>query len=194
MKFADITGKSFGRLTAMWIAGRTGKTQTEICWFCLCQCGKFSICRASVLKKGAIKSCGCYRREMNTTHGLTRRSGSDSLRHSPEYGAWRSMFIRCRISNQNYGGRGITVCERWKGKEGILNFLSDMGIRPSSHHSIDRINNDGNYEPSNCRWATPKQQATNRRDLMLKSPSDGRFVRRKTDAEFARQQDAHLWT
>lgn len=90
---------------------------------------------------------------------------------TPEFQSWRSMKKRCYLPNCSeyfrYGGRGIEVCERWLGKDGYKNFLADMGERPSPTHSLDRINNDGNYEPSNCRWATKREQVANRRKKPL---------------------------
>ncbi|HEY1814872.1 MAG TPA: hypothetical protein VGG74_21140 [Kofleriaceae bacterium] len=121
-------------------------------------------------KRTPTRSCGCLKRdadarwiESNTKHGDAPHDGE----RSPEYSAWAAAIQRCtnpeNQSFKNYGARGISVCARWLGNRGFTNFLADMGRRPSSKHSIDRINNDGNYEPSNCRWATAKQQARNKR-------------------------------
>lgn len=108
------------------------------------------------LKKGHTSSCGCLRRETLRTHGLSRSV--------PEYCVWECMIARCRNPSRSwfhlYGGRGISVCERWLNFE---NFLADMGPRPTPDHSLDRVNNDGNYEPGNCRWATRIEQANNTR-------------------------------
>lgn len=91
-----------------------------------------------------------------TTHGMT---------HTPEFATWQRMINRCRYlhhrPNRRHAGRGIRVCERWLGENGFVNFLADMGPKPSPQHSLDRINNDGNYEPGNCRWATRSQQQRN---------------------------------
>lgn len=133
---------------------------------CLCDCGRVKSVAGSDLRRGAIRSCGCLRAESrqvaNLRHG--HAGERDGGHGTPEYQAWRSMRKRCnspRTPNyQDYGGRGITVCERWLTFEA---FLGDMGLRPSANHSLDRIDNNGNYEPSNCRWATWSQQVKNRR-------------------------------
>jgi hypothetical protein len=120
----------------------------------------------SALRSGNTKSCGCLRRELGRAHGIaSKRHGEGaSGRETPEYRAWAAMLCRCRNprhkSYADYGGRGVTVCERWRAYE---NFLADMGRRPDRFHSLDRINNAGNYEPGNCRWATWEEQNTNRR-------------------------------
>lgn len=123
---------------------------------CICDCGIECVKHYGHVRTKKTISCGCFRVELNTTHGLA---------HIPEYSAWEHVKGRCLNSRdkeyKNYGGRGITICDRWKGS--FKNFFDDMKSRPSETHSIDRINNDGNYEPSNCKWSTPKEQANNRR-------------------------------
>lgn len=131
-------------------------------WLCRCDCGNEKEIYLGNLKSGKSQSCGCLRIELqielNTTHGM-----SDTL----IYLSWKNMMHRCYDSNMNsyhnYGGRGIKVCERWHKFE---NFYLDMGDRPINK-SLDRINNDGNYSPENCRWATSVQQAYNRRTNKL---------------------------
>lgn len=160
----DITGKRYGRLLALERApDRDGKIQ----WRMLCDCGTIKIVPRNNLCSN-IQSCGCLRVETG------RRSGRMALRHgetrngssSPEYKAWRSMKDRCLNPNHArfdlWGGRGITVCQRWMLFD---NFLQDMGHKPSPDLTLDRTDNDGNYEPGNCRWATWRQQRKNQRKL-----------------------------
>jgi len=154
----DLTGQRFGRLTVLC---KDDSDQQGRMWLCQCDCGNKKSVRVDHLKNGATTSCGCYSREVaskrNKTHGMTK---------SPEYSAWKHMIARCERPSDNrfhcYGARGIKVCERWKGKDGFRNFIADMGLRPGPRYSIDRINNDGNYEPSNCKWSTRVEQANNK--------------------------------
>jgi hypothetical protein len=164
----DLTGYQFGRLTVLKDATRDGSGRR---WLCRCLCGNTKERDAHELRRGLVKdniqSCGCYARDRmrkrNTTHGLA----SHGDRH-PLYSTWLGMLHRCTDSNHhafhNYGGRGISVCQRWR--ESFPAFVQDMGERPKKTE-LDRINNDGNYEPSNCRWATHREQARNRRDNVL---------------------------
>ena len=147
--FIDITNHSFGRLFVKPYAG-------EGRWNCRCECGSSKIVLSGNLRKGATKSCGCLNKEVHVTHGMNR---------TPIYFIYHSMKSRCYNKNDknyhNYGGRGIAVCDRWL--ESIENFVYDMGDKPTPSHSIDRIDNDGNYTPYNCKWSTPREQVLNRR-------------------------------
>lgn len=148
-------GNKFGRLTAI---SRISSPR-EI-YLCRCDCGKECIAPGPSLRFGCRSSCGCAKRD-HLKRGLNTKHGGS---YSPEFSCWSHMRKRCNDPKDpkyyRYGGRGITVCDRWR--DSFENFLKDMGRRPSASHSIERDDNNGNYEPSNCHWATPTEQGRNK--------------------------------
>src|SRR5215210_7372804 len=159
-KLVDLAGERFGRLIVIERVQNFKSRGAK--WLCKCDCGRTTEVLSSSLRhlKRGTKSCGC----LIGVNLVTMVYVKHGLRYTPEYKVWNNMHTRCRNPKfryfKDYGGRGITVCERWKRLE---NFYADMGPRPTPTHSIDRIDVNGNYEPSNCRWATPTQQVLNRR-------------------------------
>ncbi len=159
-------GTRFGRLTVLGEAERhhspSGDTKRQ--FRCKCDCGGYAVVALNRLRSGATASCGCLQKaraaESQRTHGMS---------HVPGYHVWCKMLARCLNPNtadyERYGERGIGVCDRWQ--TSFAAFLSDMGPRPSLSHSIDRKDNDGNYEPGNCRWATRTEQNRNKRTNRL---------------------------
>jgi hypothetical protein len=162
VKSCDISGQLFGRLKVL---KRHGRKHGHTTWVCVCSCGNKCVKIATHLVNGLSRSCGCLRSEVasrsgkaNTTHGNAKHGLG--IKPSKTYRTWRAMKVRCLNANHThydrYGGRGISVCARWLNS--FENFLADMGERPDGLS----LNNDGNYEPSNCRWASAREQGQNR--------------------------------
>jgi hypothetical protein len=188
----NLTGKRFGRLEVIGLSATKANGSVRQ-WECLCECGKTTLSKTASLKNGHKQSCGCYglerrmaaSRKIRNVHGLSA---------TPEYQSWNGMKNRCLNPNRavysRYGGRGITICSRWV--KSFKAFLKDMGPRPSAKHSIERIDGNVGYEPSNCRWATKEEQANNR-STNRRVSSEGE---EHTVAEWSRKLDipySTLW-
>lgn len=156
----DLTGQTFDRLTVISRVPQTGKTKNAR-WLCQCSCGNTHEANSTALLSGKTRSCKCLAKEL-TAKKFTQHAGSKT----PEWNTWQGMRQRCYNQKNKkyplYGGRGVTVCDRWLNS--FEAFRSDMDLKPSSAHSLDRIDVNGNYEPLNCRWATPKVQSNNTRE------------------------------
>ena len=161
MKTLDLLNQKFGRSSIVARADNSATGQAR--WLCRCECGIEKVMDSILLRSGRSKSCGCLKRDMlrksDLKHGHAPLSGV-----SPTYNSWSGMVARCTNPNHTtyrlYGGRGVRVCERWLN---FANFLEDMGDKPSGT-SLDRIDTNGNYEHSNCRWTDAKEQARNKRN------------------------------
>ncbi len=179
----NLAGRRFGRLMVLRQVGRTGGG--SVLWGCVCDCGNLCDVASPNLKTGHTQSCGCYKiertKQTNSTHRKTK---------TIEYRLWSDMIMRCLDQgNKRYGGRGIRVCPRWREGDGVSSgfecFLSDLGPRPGgvvgrrAFYSIDRIDNDGDYEPGNTRWATRDQQHYNKNNTLFVELNGSRLTLRE---------------
>lgn len=163
-RLIDVTGQRFGRLVAVKRV-QTPNRSTKAHWLCICDCGGQTVTSGQNLRRGQTTSCGCAigaaNRARLTTHGSS--TGRDRQGHEL-YQTWVNMRRRCLSPSNHafprYGGRGISIAPEW---DDFDRFVADVGPRPSLGHSLDRVDNDGNYEPGNVRWATAAEQANNRR-------------------------------
>jgi hypothetical protein len=154
-------GTAFGRLKVIGESAKVGKHRK---FNCVCICGNKKTVFMNSLRSGATKSCGCLQRDV-----VSKTSFRHGLSRSPEYGIYHGMIQRCKNQKSKwfkyYGERGIKICERWLSS--FENFLEDMGNRPTPKHTLERVNNDGNYEPGNCEWKTRTQQLRNTTRIVM---------------------------
>jgi hypothetical protein len=187
----NLSGQTFGKLTVIRYHGRRGAKGSHA-WVCRCECGSEKVIQGRAMNGGGTVSCGCFAKSRianaNTKHGLHTRAN----RH-PLFDVWRSMRRRCynrKTHNWHlYGARGIAVCERWR--KSFAAFVEDMGPRPSGGYTIERRDNNGNYTPENCYWATMKTQSNNRRNNRA-FEHGGRTLTLSQWAEVARIKNATI--
>lgn len=160
-----LIGNRYGRLVVLGMAPKEIWRNKNSHWICECDCGQQRIISGSDLESSNVNSCGCLKKEKMRDRLMVHGNSAHPL-----YAIWRGIIERCTNPRMptfnNYGGRGIKVCERWLNSFDA--FLQDIGPRPSEVHSVDRVNNDGNYCPENCRWADSTQQALNRKRRVIK--------------------------
>lgn len=162
----SLTGQKFSRLMVVRLSHVDGRAF----WLCTCSCGQPATVRSDHLVSGRVRSCGCIASEATISRNIKRTSHGKT--RTPEFAAWQALRDRClnprNRSFPSYGGRGISVCDRWQ--DSFESFFADMGERPSAKHSIDRIDNNAGYAPANCRWATHSEQMRNRRPFKKRKP------------------------
>jgi len=174
-KYKNLAGYRFGRLTVKELAGKA--KSGKVCWRCSCDCGNVVIVRGCDLLSGHTKSCGCFKAEIrkivHTKHGARKNNTAERL-----YLVWKNIKKRCENKNApaypDYGGRGITLCDEWHDYANFRKWALSHGYKPNAPQwecTIDRINNDGNYEPSNCRWVSMAVQSRNKRNTRKRMPA-----------------------
>lgn len=187
MRIDNVVGMRFHRLKVLSIAEsrtymyKSGGKSVRKYVICICECGTVKEYSLSSIKRGLSKSCGCLKKEV-----ASKLFSTHKMKKSPEYKSWAAMKQRVFNPKNNryedYGQRGISVCSRWI--DSFENFFADMGLKPSPRHSIDRIDVMGDYTPENCRWATPVEQARNRRNTVFIKTTKGEMCIKQAALEF----------
>ena len=176
----DLTNRQFGRLTVLEHIAKNG-IRGSARWKVRCDCGNIKTVLSTCLVQGNTKSCGCLNQERARERAITKPlfKHGHSRSRSPEYTVWKSMLARCTNPNvkcySRYGGNGITVCERWRGKDGFVNFFADMGERPSGT-TLGRFGDVGNYEPGNVAWQTSAEQVAEQRKKRSLQPQNKKIT------------------